>query len=131
MKKGVFTVANYRAPKAGVLSMHCSATADPQTGRSSLLFGKRIPLAYTRAIVDAIHSGALAGAPMQRDPVFGFEVVTECPGVPSEILQPRQAWADKAAYDASAKKLAGLFIENFKKHESGAAPEVRAASPVV
>jgi phosphoenolpyruvate carboxykinase (ATP) len=91
--------------------------------------GKRIRLAYTRAIVDAIHSGALGGAPVQREPVFGFEVVTECPGVPSEILQPREAWADQAAYDASARKLAGLFIENFKKYESGAAPEVRAASP--
>jgi phosphoenolpyruvate carboxykinase (ATP) len=91
--------------------------------------GKRIKLAYTRAIVDAIHRGALASAKTRRDPVFGFEVVTECPGVPAEILWPRDAWADPSAYEASAKKLAGLFIENFKKYETGVDAEVRAASP--
>jgi phosphoenolpyruvate carboxykinase (ATP) len=91
--------------------------------------GKRIKLAHTRAILDAIHRGELAGAMTRRDPVFGFEVVTACPGVPSEILRPRDTWADKAAYDAAAKKLAGLFIDNFKKYEGGASAEVRAASP--
>jgi phosphoenolpyruvate carboxykinase (ATP) len=91
--------------------------------------GKRIKLAHTRAILDAIHGGALAGAKVQRDPVFGFEVATACPGVPSEILSPRDTWADKAAYDAAAKKLAGLFIDNFKKYEGGASAEVKAASP--
>ena len=93
--------------------------------------GKRIKLANTRAIVDAIHRGALVTAKTQRDPVFGFEVVTECPNVPAEMLIPRNVWADKAAFDAMAKKLAGLFIENFRKYESGAAAEVKAASPVV
>jgi phosphoenolpyruvate carboxykinase (ATP) len=63
--------------------------------------------------------------------VFGFEVVTECPNVPAEIMIPRNVWADKAAYDATAKKLAGLFIENFRKYESGAGAEVKAGSPVV
>jgi ATP-dependent phosphoenolpyruvate carboxykinase len=66
--------------------------------------GKRIKLAYTRTLVDAIHRGALASSRKRRDPVFGFEVVTECPGVPSEILWPRDAWADLSAYEASAKK---------------------------
>ena len=93
--------------------------------------GKRIKLANTRAIIDAIHSGALVTAKTQRDPVFGFSVVTECPNVPAEILIPRNVWADKAAYDATAKKLAELFIENFRKYESGADAEVKAASPVV
>src|SRR4029450_3932039 len=79
--------------------------------------GKRIKLAHTRGILDAIHSGALAGAKTKRDPVFGFHVVTSCPGVPSEILWPRDTWADKAAYDAAANNLARLFIENFKKYE--------------
>ena len=92
--------------------------------------GKRIKLANTRAIIDATHSGALASAKTRRDPVFGFEVVTECPGVPAEILWPRDAWADPSAYEASAKKLAGLFIENFKTYETGVDAEVRAASPV-
>jgi phosphoenolpyruvate carboxykinase (ATP) len=93
--------------------------------------GKRIKLAYTRALVDAIHCGALASARTRRDPVFGFEVVTECPGVPSEILWPGDAWADLSAYEASAKKLAGLFIGNFKKYENSVDAEVSGASPVV
>src|SRR5689334_6512365 len=68
--------------------------------------GKRIKLAHTRALLDAIHTGALAAAATKRDPVFGFDVVTACPGVSPEILWPRDTWADKAAYDAAAKKLA-------------------------
>jgi phosphoenolpyruvate carboxykinase (ATP) len=91
--------------------------------------GKRISLRHTRAIIDAIHAGALAEAKTARDPVFGFEVVTECPGVPAEILLPRNTWADKAAYDAKAKGLAGLFRENFKKFEAGVSAEVKAAGP--
>jgi phosphoenolpyruvate carboxykinase (ATP) len=92
--------------------------------------GKRIKLAHTRGILDAIHAGSLAEAPTKRDPVFGFDVVTQAPGVPAEILWPRDTWTDKSAYEAAAKKLAGLFIENFKKYEAGAGAEVRAAAPV-
>jgi len=91
--------------------------------------GKRISLKHTRAIIDAIHSGALTKAKTQRDATFGFDVITECPNVPSEILVPRNAWADKSAYDATAKKLAGLFKENFKTYEAGASAEVKAAGP--
>jgi len=79
--------------------------------------GKRIKLAHTRAIIDAIHNGTLAKASTQRDPVFGVELVTECPGVPSDVLVPRNAWPDRAAYDATARKLFGLFQDNFKKYE--------------
>jgi phosphoenolpyruvate carboxykinase (ATP) len=61
--------------------------------------------------------------------VFGVGVVAECPGVPREVLTPRDTWADKAGYDATAKKLAHLFIANFKGYQSGASAEVRAASP--
>jgi phosphoenolpyruvate carboxykinase (ATP) len=61
--------------------------------------------------------------------VFGFDVMVECPNVPSEILWPRDAWKDSDVYDAAAKKLAGLFVENFKKYEAGVNPEVRTASP--
>jgi phosphoenolpyruvate carboxykinase (ATP) len=93
--------------------------------------GKRIKLAYTRAIIDAIHSGALADAKVERDLVFGFDTVVECPNVPAELLNPRGTWADSGAYDAAAKKLAGLFVENFKKYESGASAEVRGVSPKV
>jgi phosphoenolpyruvate carboxykinase (ATP) len=79
--------------------------------------GKRIKLAYTRAIIDAIHNGTLASAKKQRDPIFGFDVLAECPGVPSEILIPHKAWTNTDSYDASAKKLFELFQENFKKHD--------------
>jgi len=92
--------------------------------------GKRISLKHTRAIIDAIHSGALATATKERDPVFGFDVVAECPAVPGEILLPRRAWTDKAAYDATARKLAGLFRGNFVTYESGVSPEIKAAGPV-
>jgi len=91
--------------------------------------GKRISLKNTRAIIDAIHSGTLSKAKTEQDSVFGFDVLTECPGVPSEILLPRNAWADKAAYDATAKKLAGLFIKNFQTYAAGASAEVKAAAP--
>jgi phosphoenolpyruvate carboxykinase (ATP) len=91
--------------------------------------GKRISLRYTRAIIEAIHSGALGKAETQRDPVFGFEMATECPGVPGTILVPREAWTDKAAFDATAKKLAGLFQANFKSYEGSAGAEVRASAP--
>jgi phosphoenolpyruvate carboxykinase (ATP) len=91
--------------------------------------GKRISLKNTRAIVDAIHSGALAKTRTQRDATFSFDVVTECPNVPAEILVPRNAWTDKTAYDATAKKLAGLFKDNFNKYEAGVSAEVKAAGP--
>ncbi len=86
--------------------------------------GKRIKLAHTRAIVDAIHNGKLIGAKTQRDPVFGFEVVTECPNVPAEILIPRNTWPDKDEYDKMAQKLAGLFQANFAKYKDGVSADV-------
>jgi phosphoenolpyruvate carboxykinase (ATP) len=91
--------------------------------------GNRIKLGHTRAIIDAIHSGALATAGRQRDPVFGFDVVTECPNVPSELLLPRGAWADPRAYDSAAAKLADLFRENFKTYQDGVSLEVKGAGP--
>jgi phosphoenolpyruvate carboxykinase (ATP) len=61
--------------------------------------------------------------------VFGFEVVSACPNVPDEILWPRDTWTDKSAFDAAARKLAGLFVENFKTYEAGASAETRGAGP--
>ena len=89
--------------------------------------GKRISLKNTRTIIDAIHDGALGRARIERDPVFGFDVVSECPGVPADILLPRDAWNDKAAYDATATRLAGLFRDNFRKYESSVSEEIKAA----
>ncbi|HTU25412.1 MAG TPA: phosphoenolpyruvate carboxykinase (ATP) [Pirellulales bacterium] len=93
--------------------------------------GRRIPLGSTRAIVDAIHSGRLSAAKTARDPVFGIDVVTECPGVPAEILIPRNTWADKNAYDAKARRLAQLFRKNFEAYSDAAEPEITAAEPAI
>ena len=92
--------------------------------------GKRIKLAHTRSIIDAIHSGALAIANTQPDPIFGFAVVAECPNVPAEILIPRKTWTDKSRYDTTAKKLAELFRNNFSAYESSVSAEVRGAGPL-
>jgi phosphoenolpyruvate carboxykinase (ATP) len=91
--------------------------------------GSRIQLKFTRAIVDAINSGALAAAPKSRDPIFGLEVVTAVPNVPESLLVPEQSWSSPAAYRTAAAKLAGLFTENFAKFEAGASAEVKAAGP--
>ena len=91
--------------------------------------GKRISLKHTRAIIDAIHDGTIANARTECDPIFGFDVATECPGVPREILAAAPVWADASAYDSAARKLAGLFRENFKKYESGVSAEIKAAGP--
>jgi phosphoenolpyruvate carboxykinase (ATP) len=91
--------------------------------------GERISLEHTRGIIDAIHSGALANAKTERHPVFGIDMVTECAGVPSEMLDPARAWADPSAYTAAAQKLADLFRENFKKYEGEVSAEIAGAGP--
>ncbi len=91
--------------------------------------GSRIKLKYTRAIIDAIHSGQLSQIATHEDPVFGLQVPESCPEVPTELLLPRNTWADKNAYDDKARKVSALFRENFKKYESQASAEVRAAGP--
>ena len=91
--------------------------------------GSRISLPYTRAIIDAIHSGELDKAACQEDEIFGFQVPVECPGVPAEILVPQNTWEDKEAYAAGAVKLAELFRENFKIYADGASEEILAAGP--
>jgi len=93
--------------------------------------GSRMKLGYTRAIVEAIHNGGLAKIDTVQDPVFSFEVPTTCPEVPTELMQPKNTWADKAKYDETAKKLAFLFKENFKVYEAGANEETRAAGPKI
>jgi phosphoenolpyruvate carboxykinase (ATP) len=76
--------------------------------------GQRVKIAHTRAMVHAVLDGSLAKAPMRPDPNFAIAVPTACPGVPSELLNPRHSWADKAAYDVQARKLAAMFEQNFK-----------------
>ena len=93
--------------------------------------GHRMPLEHTRAIIDAIHDGSLDDGPTETDDVFGFEIPTQCPNVPSDILLPRNTWDDKAAYDQAADKLAGLFNEHFEKYRESASQEIIEAGPVV
>ncbi len=68
---------------------------------------------------------------MRVDPNFGFLVPVSVPGVDTKILNPRDTWADKAAYDAQARKLAGMFADNFKAFEGEVTAEVQAAGPRV
>jgi phosphoenolpyruvate carboxykinase (ATP) len=93
--------------------------------------GHRMKLAYTRAMVNAALSGALDTVPTVADPIFGVQVPTVCPDVPSEVLIPRNTWSDGAAYDTQAKKLAGMFIENFKEFEDQVSQDIRAAGPQI
>lgn len=93
--------------------------------------GSRIKLKYTRAIIDAIHSGELAQVDTIADPNFGVAVPTQCPGVPSEILAPKNTWQDQAAYQKTAKKLVGLFQSNFKSYEDQASEAIINAGPVL
>ena len=93
--------------------------------------GKRFKLAYTRAIIDAIHDGSLAQQATNRHPVFGVEMPQACAGLPTEVLDPRTTWASGDDYDQTAQRLAVLFQENFKKFEQGASSEIRAAGPTV
>ncbi len=91
--------------------------------------GKRIKIAYTRAMVHAALNGALNDVPTTPHPTFGIAVPNACPEVPAEILDPRATWPDAAAYDAQARKLAAMFVENFKTYADQVSPEVRAAGP--
>jgi len=129
----VWHPTKYAEMLAEKLRKHGAQTWLVNTGWSGGAYGtgSRIKLRYTRAIIDAIHSGALANAPTQEDPIFGLAMPTACAEVPSEILVPRNTWADKAAYDDKARKVAQLFKENFKKYEAQASAEVRGGGPKV
>jgi len=89
--------------------------------------GKRMSLPHTRAMVHAALDGRLAQAEFTTEPAFGLSIPATCPGVPSELLNPRNAWADKAAYDTQARLLASKFVENFRKFDVPDA--VRQAGP--
>ncbi len=91
--------------------------------------GKRMSIHYTRAMIRGILTGELAKGNFEPHPIFGVLVPTTCPDVPSEVLNPRSTWADKAAYDTKAKHLANLFNENFKTFEDGVSDAVKVAAP--
>ncbi len=92
--------------------------------------GKRFALNVTRRLIDAALTGELDNAAFRVDPVFGVGVPTACAGVPVTALDPRSAWADPAAFDRQARRLANLFRNNFKTYEAQATQAVRDAGPV-
>ena len=91
--------------------------------------GKRIKIQYSRAMVTAALTGALDIVKYRHDDLFNLDVPTECPNVPAEILDPKNTWTDKDSYDLSAKKLAHMFFDNFKKFQVD--QEIRDAGPNV
>ena len=91
--------------------------------------GKRIALGHTRAMVNAALDGTLNDIPTKREPFFGLMVPDSCPGVPDQILSPRETWPSGADYDSQAQKLAALFRKNFEKFSDQTSPEIQAAAP--
>ena len=93
--------------------------------------GKRMSLKYTRALITAALNGELNNAEFETLPIFNFQIPSAVEGVPAEILNPRNTWTDKAAYDAKAGELAAKFNDNFKKYADQASAEILAAAPKV
>ncbi len=93
--------------------------------------GKRMKLSYTRAMISAALEGKLDNVEYEAHPVFGFMMPKECPGVPAEVLNPRNTWEDKNEYDSKAKELGRQFIRNFEKFSAEADEEILAAAPTV
>ncbi len=91
--------------------------------------GQRMPIKATRALLNAALDGSLKRANYREDENFGFMVPVHVPGVDAAILDPRQTWSDRAAYDAQADRLVTMFIDNFKTFEDHVQPYVRAAAP--
>ncbi len=86
--------------------------------------GERIRISYSRALVNAALDGTLASGSFETDPFFGLAIPTSCPGVPSEMLNPRNTWSDPAGYDDTARKLVAMFRSNFAKYQPHVSAEV-------
>jgi phosphoenolpyruvate carboxykinase (ATP) len=93
--------------------------------------GSRMKIAHTRAMITALLAGELDAVETMTDPVFGLHVPQGCPGVPAEVLNPRETWADNTAYDEMAIKLAGMFRENFEQFKDEAPRQVIDAAPKI
>jgi phosphoenolpyruvate carboxykinase (ATP) len=92
--------------------------------------GHRMPIDHTRNMVRAALDGSLEAVGYRPDPVFGVQVPQTVPGVPSEVLRPRDTWSDPTTYDAKARELTTMFASNFAAYSDGVSGEVRAAGPV-
>lgn len=93
--------------------------------------GKRMKLSYTRAMITAALAGKLAKVDFEEFPVFGFMIPKEVPGVPAEVLNPKNTWENKAEYDEKLNQLADAFVKNFAQFESIADAETVSAAPKV
>ena len=93
--------------------------------------GSRMKLAYTRAMITAALEGKLDKVDFEAHPVFGMMMPKECPNVPSTILNPRNTWADKNAYDEKAVSLGKQFVKNFEKYAAGVSDEILGAAPKI
>lgn len=102
-------------------------TGGPASGEGKL--GSRMKLKYTRAMVTAALNGDFDNVEYKHDDIFNLDVPQSCPNVPSEIMNPRDTWEDKAAYDESAKKLAKMFADNFAKKYPNMPKNIAEAGP--
>jgi phosphoenolpyruvate carboxykinase (ATP) len=93
--------------------------------------GRRMTIAYTRAMIAAALTGALDTVRYQQHPIFNVEMPTTCPGVPDAVLDPRSTWTDATQYDTQARALARMFVENFKTFEADVADAVKKAGPTI
>jgi phosphoenolpyruvate carboxykinase (ATP) len=93
--------------------------------------GRRMPIKVTRTLLSAALDGSLKKVAFRTDPYFGFSVPTSVPGVEPHLLYPFKTWRDKAEFDQTARKLVGMFRDNFVRFESHVDPDVRAAAPEV
>ena len=93
--------------------------------------GHRIALKHTRSLITAAMNGDLDQVAYEREGIFGLSFPTYCPGVPGELLDPRDTWSDASAYESKAHHLAELFVQNFAAFESIASPEIMEGAPVV
>ncbi len=111
------------------LARHDAACWLVNTGWSGGQYGvgQRMKIAYTRAMLTAALDGRLAKVATRPDPVFGMRVPQSCPDVPSEALNPKATWQNKAAYDQMAREVAKRFETNFEQFESSVDDKVKAA----
>jgi phosphoenolpyruvate carboxykinase (ATP) len=93
--------------------------------------GERMPIKETRAMLAAALEGELDDVGYREDPIFGFQVPVEVPGVVSSLLDPRSTWNDTDAYDRKARELARMFRDNFEQFSDEAGDDVAAAGPLV
>jgi phosphoenolpyruvate carboxykinase (ATP) len=93
--------------------------------------GKRISITYTRAMLSAALTGDLLNVEFVTDPIFGFQVPTECPEVPADVMNPASSWPSEEVYMHKYRELAARFVDNFKKYEDETSIEIRRAGPTL